>query len=108
MDDEGYPDEDDLKRVRNWPLNDMDGVFPFLRERWKYADAGYWSEGFDPQDEDQPVYFISTAGWSGNESLIEALQENANGIFWAVRFVQHRRGGHYILTRTQDEAEAAV
>jgi hypothetical protein len=46
----------------------------FVRSLWKYADWSWSQEG--------RRFSISTAGWSGNEELIEAMQENF--IFWAL------------------------
>jgi hypothetical protein len=44
---------------------------------------------------------ISTAGWSGNESLIRAMEKNS--FMWATTWVQSRRGGHYIFEIDNDE-----
>jgi hypothetical protein len=38
---------------------------------------------------------ISTGGWSGNESLIEALQRNH--IFWSLCWMKSERGGHFVF-----------
>lgn len=86
MDEDGYPEEDELKQIREWNWKDSSGLLGFVRERWTYADCGYWS-----QDGDK--YSISTAGWSGNEDIMRALQ--ANHGFWHLCWQSSRRGGHY-------------
>lgn len=94
FDDDGYPTEEAEKLVAEWPHEDnWRGLMAFIKPLWRYADCGYWTESLT--DEGRKQYEISTAGWSGNESLIYALQENK--IFWAFCWVQSRRGGHYIF-----------
>lgn len=90
MDEDGYPTEDELEYIAKYPY--QSGFKPLMaeiRKMWNYAECGYWTE--KPDD----IYEISTAGWSGNESIISALQENR--MFWALCWVQSRRGGHYIF-----------
>ena len=85
MDANGYPESSELKRIREWPYQDAAGLMDFIRSIWWTADWGWKQTGM--------VFDISTGGWSGNESIIEALQENA--MFWILCWWESRRGGHY-------------
>ena len=87
MDTDGYPEEHELQTIREWQ-DDYLALMTYIYERWKYADWG-WRE----PDADHECYHISTAGWSGNESLIEAME--ANRMFWLMTWQSSRRGGHY-------------
>lgn len=72
MDTDGYPTDRELRRIRTWSIDNEDAIFSLLahvHSLWKYADAGYWRQR-------GRTYRISPAGWSGNESIIGALQEN--------------------------------
>lgn len=94
-----YPSDDDLKRIREWPhTNNFAGLIDFARSVW-WSEDWCWGEAEDADD--GPVYTVSTGGWSGNEALIEAMQHNF--LFWSSHFVQHRRGGHYMLKRRVEE-----
>jgi len=86
MDADGYPTEKELQAIREWSWRDFAGLMEYLRERWAYAECGYWYQ-------DGNTYRLSTAGWSGNEDMIRALQENR--IFWSLCWLSSRRGGHY-------------
>jgi hypothetical protein len=92
----GYPSERQLKTIRNWPIKDpqdireLHKIMEYIKPIWEFGNFGYWNRIGD-------VYYISTAGWSGNESIIEALEENI--IFWMLYFYQMQRGGHYIFCK---------
>lgn len=84
LDDDGYPNEAALQRIRDWPHTDFGGLVEFVIFLWRYpieapGDDGEWQ--------------ISTSGWSGNESIVAALEENR--MFWALCWQSSRRGGHY-------------
>lgn len=79
------------KRIKEWPYTDFAGLLEFVKNKWAYADCGYWSEE-EPIDGERRL-LISTAGWSDNEFLMGALQENQ--MFWALNWYSSRRGGHY-------------
>lgn len=85
LDDDGYPTEEALTRIAKWPHTDLRGMLDFVRELWRYTN--FWAE------EGEDRLSISTGGWSGNESLIAAMQ--GNRMFWIMCWHQSTRGGHY-------------
>lgn len=105
LDDDGYPTDETLDFIAK-ARPPGDPMTPWARELlasvkaiWQYSDMGFWKEERDQHawfDERQITrYLVSTAGWSGNESIIRALQKNI--FFWPLYWVQSRRGGHYIF-----------
>ena len=98
VDDDGYPTENALEAIEKWHWDDARGWFKFIEGIWYFHDWG-WREEDEPHDweKDKIVhrYYVSTAGWSGNESIIRAMQNN--DMMWHLNWVQSRRGGHYIF-----------
>jgi len=98
LDDDGYPTEDALEIIEKWHWDDAKGWFKFIESIW-YLRSWGWSEGTQPDEYDPEewvyLYNISTAGWSGNESIIHAMKRN--DWMWHLNWVQSRRGGHYIF-----------
>jgi len=90
-----YPSEAELVRIKEWPYEDPDGWFTFIRGCWWHDDWG-WNQEDVPDGYDRPVrrYRISTGGWSGNEDIIGAMMEN---ILWNLTWQSSRRGGHYVF-----------
>jgi hypothetical protein len=84
MDDDGYPEESELKQIAEWPWQDIPGLLAFVRPRWSYPN--FWCT-------DGAVLKVSTGGWSGNEDLMRAMQQNR--AFWSLCWMSSRRGGHY-------------
>jgi hypothetical protein len=113
LDEDGYPTEKTLEYIKRWHWSDAKAMFEFIKGMWTYADFGYWREEVVSKDDYNGIeykeprlrYYISTAGWSGNESIIRAMQENT--MLWSLNWVQSRRGGHYIfeLKEFNDEKE---
>jgi hypothetical protein len=108
LDEDGYPTEQALEIVEKWNWDDIPGWFQFIKGIWHFSEWGWkekdepheWSENHS-QYKDRIVhrYYISTGGWSGNESIIRAMQENS--MMWHLNWVQSRRGGHYIFEAYQ-------
>lgn len=64
MDADGYPEQNDLKRIEKWPYKDLGGLMDFVQELWRYAEDGHF-------DADGRAYRLSTPGRSGNEYRFE-------------------------------------
>jgi hypothetical protein len=101
MSEDGYPTEEELERIIKWD-GDFKQLLSYVKSvghYWPEEDGWGWSEEPEVVDELRggyvTRYHISTGGWSGNESIIDAL--NKNFLFWHMHWVQHRRGGHYIF-----------
>lgn len=84
-----YPREAELTVIKEWDLliKPVIGLLEYVRAIWKYEDR------FVLTGKKVLRLYLSTGGWSGNESIIGALQQNF--IFWSMCWVKHVRGGHY-------------
>lgn len=89
MTERDYPTEEELKRLREWPFGDGREWLEFARSIWHMQDWG-WAEEIRPGHN-----HASTGGWSGNEEIIDAMQDN--WILWHVVWDSTRRGGHYVF-----------
>lgn len=100
LDEDGYPTKEVLEQ-----LKDCDGwrAFEILKEGWWMADMGISYELkpeekalIEPLEYGSPRKYmrLATLGWSGNESLIEAFEQN---IWWFMTFRLHAYGGLYIF-----------
>jgi len=85
MDSNGYPDVEELTKIKEWPYKDCTGLMAYVESLWRNPDWGWKRDG--------NTYAISTGGWSGNEDLINAMGDNL--LFWALCWVESKRGGHY-------------
>lgn len=103
LDDE-YPTDAALDVIRLWHWSDAKGWFQFIEGLWHFREWG-WKGKVERHDlyghkgyENRMVtrYYVSTAGWSGNESIIRAMQQN-EFMLWTLTWMQSRRGGHYIF-----------
>lgn len=103
IDDDGYPTDAALELIEKWHWTDCKGLLEFIGGIWYMSDWG-WKEvdasELKPTDDDYkaeggPLLFASTAGWSGNESIIRAFQDN--WMAWNLCWIQSRRGGHFIF-----------
>lgn len=98
MDAEGYPELHELKAIKKWPYTNFLGLLDFIEERWAYAESGYFSKKWGKDNlfkKPELVVNMSTAGWSGNESIIDSLLKNR--MFCMCWYHSWRRGGHYVF-----------
>lgn len=84
---ERYPSAIELREIKNWGM-DYEALMDWVGSIWAYKDWGWKQRG--------RTYWISTAGWSGNEEIIEAMRNNKNH-FWGMCVYSWRRGGHYVF-----------
>jgi hypothetical protein len=98
LDEDGYPTPEALELIRTWPVDAVEGLFAFIRPMWHLQDWG-WREvaTFKYVWKEEPVhrFYMSTAGWSGNESIIKAMQDNTE--VWKACWESTKRGGHYVF-----------
>lgn len=85
---EGYPTNHALDKIMMWDcktLQDKVDLMAFVKSVW------YYPETFRTVDDN--VYVLATAGWAGNEDIIEAMRDNAS--FWPFCWKTITRGGEY-------------
>ena len=84
-----YPTEKELRAIRNWK-GTMRELWEYVVERWKYPEWGVKVEVGDEVDKLE----LHTGGWSGNESIIFAL-EHSKCWFMPSFLTRWERGGHF-------------
>lgn len=90
----GYPTETTLEAIRKWPYVDFKGLIRFVTEAWDTAGAVY---------SDEEYLTLATGGWSGNESIVDALR--VNDMFWVLCWVSSYRGGRHEFDNKRIESE---
>lgn len=105
LDKDGYPTEEALHMIRNWDLLvPARQLFNHIRSMWHHSSWGWEEYEYqNSRDETVTVIKISTGGWSGNESIIEAMMQN--NLLWNIHWCQSRRGGHYTFEMVRKENE---
>jgi hypothetical protein len=84
FDGDGYPTEDALLQVaRHDTLKDLDGFLALIQALWSYPDRFVL---------DGDTLYLSTGGWSGNESVISSMKQN---FFFFIAHKEWKRGGHF-------------
>ena len=106
FDADGYPTEETLAAIREWPIttpSDSEGLLLFVQKAWNYSEyfirVPRRVRRFGVL---RRRWILHTVGWSGNESLIEALEQHL--FFWLLCWHKSERGGHYEF-ETYEERE---
>lgn len=92
LDADGYPTEATFEKVKTWSYLDFKGLVRFVHSLWWPDQKWGWNETIT---DGVTRLELATGGWSGNETLISALQGNA--MFWLLCWRESRRGGHYVF-----------
>jgi hypothetical protein len=92
-----YPTDEELDQIKAWPYEGDAHLrlWEFIHSLWHWPEWGFRHEG--------TAYYLSTGGWSGNESIIGAMQSNF--MFWPMWWQSSRRGGHYTFKHVNDKAD---
>lgn len=96
MNSEGYPTAAELKKIREWRPEAFPRLIEFMTVRWAYPT--YLRQEIlkdDLQKHTVLDWHVSTAGWSGNESMVNALMQN--DMFVMLWHYSWHRGGHYVF-----------
>ena len=105
LDQDNYPDEASLKQITEWDVfsQGIDGLLTLIGENTNWADRQIYRSG-----KWVIRYHYHTGGWSGNEDVIEALQQNL--MFWSLFWEKTMKGGHYYFKidrrRIEKQADA--
>lgn len=84
-DEDGYPTEYALWLISSYPSDELEKLFELIESLWAFKSFGFHRKG--------NKLSLSTAGWSGNEAIIEALTRNE--LAWHFSWKSSRVGGHY-------------
>lgn len=87
-DDSGYPTEKELNLIAEWNYKEPYEWFEYCKFLWHWGD-----DYFNHEELNMFNWFAHTGGWSGNESIIEAMQRNR--FLWNLTWEESRRGGHF-------------
>lgn len=95
-----YPTDAALAKIEAWPWEDAAGLLDFVRAIWHWPEFGvsdelrpHEAEVVHAEPEDRFLR-LATGGWSGNESIIGALDRNVVAI--AMLWCLSSRGGLHI------------
>lgn len=99
FDRDGYPTDETLTTIEQWPATDPAGCLQYVRAAWNWPDhvTEQLKPGehliIQPPKNTRHLRFV-TGGWSGNESLLGALE--ANRIITMLTWRLSTRGGVHI------------
>ncbi len=94
-----YPTEEQLEIIKEWDLikKPVKGLLEYVEPLWEYPDRFVYK---------RHSLYLSTGGWSGNESIIGALKQNL--LFWSVYWAKSERGGHYWFNDSMCSRECSL
>ena len=92
LDNDGYPTTETsttetLMYIENYPIKNKNDCNELLLE------IAHLFEDYGNCTKIDGTWRIATGGWTGNESIISALQENT--VFWVFSWYLSKRGGYY-------------
>ncbi len=109
-DQDGYPHNFELERIKGWDLkkDGVEGLLDLVEGCWWMADEGFVKRNGRTYSFRKPCIKLElhSLGWSGNEDIIRALQENE--FFWILYWVKSERGGHFYFEVPKPKQERRI
>lgn len=96
-DEDGYPTDHALEVIAKWNTHnreEIDKVLEFAASLWWHPEL----VTFPSEDPDGNRWEFVTGGWSGNESIIGAMERN-EALYMLAWESSHRAGRHTFLPR---------
>jgi len=94
MDDDGYPEEEELEEIKNWkPEGHWSGTEPWLPIL--ELVCGAWNHDMGKVVLEHQTATLITGGWSGNEDVLGALSDNFSA--WSLLWIASFRGGKHVF-----------
>ena len=100
--DDGYPDDKELQEIRGaagFHPEEARALLERVRHLWHWSNYATVTKTGDKLRHE-----FCTGGWSGNESLIHALQDNT--MFWLRWWHLSERGGRYVFETPDNNSTA--
>lgn len=98
LDEDGYPSEMALEAIRTWSMaSGYSALLTYAQSIW------HWQQYVK---RDGRNWRFITGGWSGNEDVIRAMQDN--GGFWSVCWISAQAGGDFAFEVPEAMSEMAA
>ena len=93
-----YPTEEELEKIRHWPIGKYRELAEYVCRLWKYEDTATLKK----EPSGSYTLRLATVGWSGNEDVVRALHSN---MFYMACWYLSKRGGLHIFRIPANMAE---
>ena len=107
-DHDGYPHNFELERIKGWNIqkDGVEGLLDLIEECWHWPELGFNKRNGRTRFIKKSCIKVElhTGGWSGNEDIIRALQEQ--DMFWLLYWVKSERGGHFYFEVSKPKQRA--
>jgi hypothetical protein len=109
--EDDYPTDAALKRIEQWPYQDIAGCLDFVASIWHWPDFGVSHELRDEEwrivraKPGERYLRLATGGWSGNEEIVAAIKTNymLRALAWRLT----ARGGLHIFQYPESDHKDA-